>query len=62
MEHLLQYQIIRNMHGFQQGYSVESQLVTVMVTEDILYAIDHKVQADVILLDFQKPFNTVLHQ
>ena len=41
MEHLLQYQIIHNyQHGFWQGYSAESQLIT--VTEDILYAMDHK--------------------
>ena len=33
---MLQYQIIHNyQHGFWQGYSVESQLVT--VAEDILY-------------------------
>ena len=53
MEHLLQYQIIYNyQHGFQQSYSAESQLVT--VTEDILYTMDHKLQTDVIILDFQK--------
>ena len=52
-QHLLQYQIIHNyQHRFQQGYSVESQLIT--VTEDILYAMDHKLQTDVILLDFPK--------
>ena len=61
MEHLSQYQIIHNyQHGFRQGYSAESQLIT--VTEDILYAMDHKLQTDVILLDFQKAFNTVPHQ
>ena len=37
---------------------MESQLIT--VTEDILYAMDHRVQTDVILLDFQKAFDTVL--
>ena len=53
IKHLLQYQIIHNyQHGFRQGYSAESQLIT--VTEDILYAMDHKLQTDVILLDFQK--------
>ena len=61
MEHLSQYQIIHNyQHGFRQGYSAESQLIT--VTEDILYAMDHKLQTDVILLDFQKAFDTVPHQ
>ena len=51
MEHLLQYQILFFIR-FWQGYSAESQLIT--VTEDILYAMDHKLQTDVILLDFQK--------
>ena len=61
MEHLSQYQIIHNyQHGFRQGYSAESQLIT--VTEDILYAMDHKLQTDFILLDFQKAFDTVPHQ
>ena len=61
MEHLSQYQVIHNyQHGFRQGYSAESQLIT--VTEDILYAIDHKLQTDVILLDFQKAFDTVPYQ
>ena len=41
MEHLSQYQIIHNyQYGFRQGYSAESQLIT--VTEDIIYAMDHK--------------------
>ena len=39
---------------------MESQLVT--VTEDILYAMDHKLQTNVILLDFQKAFDKVPHQ
>ena len=39
---------------------MESQLIT--VTEYILYAMDHKLQTDVILLDFQKAFDTVPHQ
>ena len=63
MEHLLRYQIIHNyQHGFQQGYTAESQLIT--VTEDILiiYEMDHKLQTDIILLDFQKAFDTVPHQ
>ena len=47
-------------HRFRQGYSVESQLIT--VTEDILYAMDHKPQTDVTRLDFQKAFDTVPHQ
>ena len=61
MEHLTQYQIIHNyQYGLRQGYSAESQLIT--VTEDILYAMDHKLQMDVVLLDYQKAFDTVPHQ
>ena len=61
MEHLSQHQIIHNyQHGFRQGYSAESQFIT--VTEDILYVMDHKLQTDVILLDFQRAFDTVPHQ
>ena len=61
MEHLSQYQIIHNyQHAFWQGYSAEYQLLT--VTEDILYAMDHKLQTDVILLDFQKAFDAVQNQ
>ena len=53
MEHLSQYQIIHNyQHGFRQGYSAESELIT--VTEDIVYAMDHKLQTDAILLDFKR--------
>ena len=54
MEHLLHYQIIHNyQYRYWQGYSVESQLVT--VTEGILYyAMDHKLQTDVILFRFSK--------
>ena len=61
MENLSQHQIIHNyQHGFRKGYSAESQFIT--VTEDILYAMDHKLQTDVILLNFQKAFDTVPHQ
>ena len=61
MERLLQYRIIHGyQHRFWQGYSAESQLFT--VTEDILYAMDQKLQTDAILLDFLKAFDTVSHQ
>ena len=52
--------MIINMDFGKAIYSMESQLVT--VTEDNLYAIDHKLQTDVILSDFQKAFDTVPHQ
>ena len=61
MEHLQQYQIIHDyQHGFRQGYSAESQLLAVI--EDILHAMDNRKQTNLILLDFQKAFDTVLHQ
>ena len=54
MEHLLQYQIVKNyQHGFQQGYSAESQLIT--VTEDILYAMNLLSQATNICYTFRLP-------
>ena len=37
-----------------------TQFVT--VPEDILYAMDHRLQTDVILLDFQEAFDTVPYQ
>ena len=58
MEHLLQYQIIHNnyQHGFWQGYSAESQLIT--VTEDILYAMDHEATNRCYTYRLPKAFDT----
>ena len=52
--------LIENQHGFRANHSCVTQLLT--LTEDISYALDHRKQVDVILLDFAKAFNTVPHQ
>ena len=57
MEHLQNYNILYNyQYGFRQGDSSETQLITVI--EDILYAMDHHQQVDLVLLDFCKAFDT----
>ena len=58
MDHLDNYNILHNyQYGFRQGHSSETQLITVV--EDILYAMDHHQQVDLVLLDFRKAFDTV---
>ena len=52
--------LIENQHGFRAGHSCATQLIT--LTEDILHALDHQKQVDIILLDFAKAFDTVPHQ
>ena len=60
MEHLQNYNILYNcQYGFRQGHSSETQLIAVI--EDILYAMDHHQQVDLMLLDFCKAFDTVPH-
>jgi len=70
MEHILYHSIIEHLDfyhiledhqfGFRSGYSCETHLITVV--EDILAAMDQRYQVDVILLDFNKAFDTVPHQ
>ena len=52
--------LIENQHGFRAGYSCATQFIT--LTEDVLHAVDHQKQVDIILLDFAKAFDTVPHQ
>ena len=52
--------LIENQYGFRAGHSCATQLIT--LTEDILHALDHQKQVDIILLDFAKAFDTVPHQ
>jgi len=49
----------RGQHGFQKGYSCESQLTG--LAEEISKAIDTKSQIDVVFLDFEKAFDKVPH-
>ena len=57
MEHLENYNILCNyQYGFRQGHSSETQLITV---EDILYAMDHHQQVDLIFVKHLTPCHNV---
>ena len=61
MDHLKCNKIlIQNQHGFKQGYSCETQLISLV--EDILHGMYNQRQVDLILLDFSKAFDKVPHQ
>ena len=61
MKHLEKYDILHDyQYGFRQGHSSETQLIT--DAEDILYAMDHHQQVDLILLNFRRAFDTVPHR
>ena len=61
MNHLVKHNIINNhQHGFRPAHSCQSQLI--LLTEDILRAMDAQKQVDLILLDFCKAFDKVPHQ
>jgi len=46
-------------HGFRQGYSCESQDIT--VCQDIADSVDESVGIDAIIIDFSKAFDLVPH-
>ena len=52
--------LVKNQHGFRADHSCVTQLLT--LTESISYALDHRKQIDIILLDFAKVFDTIPHQ
>ena len=52
--------LIENQHRFRPSHSYVIQLIT--LTEDVLYALDHQKQADIVLLDFAKAFDIVPHR
>jgi hypothetical protein len=61
MDHLEEYNILSSFqHGFRSNHSCESQLLITL--EDLAQNIDHGLQTDVLILDFQKAFDTVPHQ
>ena len=60
MNHLNTHNIINpNQHGFRPGFSCVTQLM--LLTDDILKAMDSHYQVDLVLLDFSKAFDTVAH-
>ena len=61
MSHLCEHQILsEQQYGFRQGHSCETQLINVV--EDVQRAFDQQKQVDLIMLDFQKAFDTVPHK
>ena len=52
--------LISNQHGFRLGFSCQTQLIS--VTDDISCAMDNHCQIDLILLDFNKAFDTAPHR
>ena len=52
--------LLDSQHGFRKGRSCETQLAA--TTEDIAEILDQKGQADCIIMDFSKAFDTVPHQ
>ena len=61
MTHLDLYNILVNFqHGFRRNHSCESQLINTI--EALARGLDNGEQIDVIILDFEKAFDTVPHQ
>ena len=69
MEHVLCHAIMKHLelhhilnefqYGFRPGHSCQAQLISIV--EEIQYALDQHHQADLIMLDFSKAFDTVPH-
>ena len=56
MDHLdLNSILVNYQHGFRQGRSCETQLITVI--ESVAHNLDLSQQSDLLLLDFLKAFN-----
>ncbi|KAK3095084.1 hypothetical protein FSP39_010107 [Pinctada imbricata] len=61
LKHLEQLHILSSLqHGFRSGHSCESQLIVTM--HDVLQTYDHRIQTDMVILDFSKAFDTVPHR
>ena len=70
MEHILFHHIMCHLekfnilchfqHGFRSKHSCESQLI--ITIKDLARNLDHSLQTDLQILDFQKAFDTVPHQ
>ena len=61
MNHLDNHQVLtNNQHGFRRGRSCETQLAGLV--DDLAKIFDRKSQANMVILDFSKAFDTVPHQ
>ena len=60
MKHLQSYNILSEVQcGFRPHHSCEAQLL--LTTDDLVNAIDNKIQIDIAILDFLKGFDKVAH-
>ena len=60
MAHLEQLNILKDyQHGFRKGRSCETQLI--ITVDEITKSLDNRSQADLLILDFSKAFDTVPH-
>lgn len=61
MKHFEEFDILANeQHGFRKGRSCETQLSALV--DDLQQILDKRSQADLIIMDFSKAFDTVPHQ
>ena len=61
MKHFEKYNILADQqHGFRKGRSCETQLASLV--DDLQSTLDQRSQADLIIMDFSKAFDTVCHQ
>ena len=61
MSHLDKHSLLSPLqHGFRKSLSCESELI--LTLHDLTSNFDHKLQTDLILLDFSKTFDSVPHQ
>ena len=61
MRHLEKYKVLNDeQHGFRRGRSCETQLA--LSVNDLAKVLDRQSQADVVIMDFSKVFDLVLHQ
>ena len=49
--------LTRHQHGFREGFSTETQLISVL--DDWLSLLDKRIRTDVIFIDFSNAFNSV---
>ncbi|KAJ8020472.1 RNA-directed DNA polymerase from mobile element jockey [Holothuria leucospilota] len=61
MDHFDKFNVLADVqHGFRKGRSCETQLSALV--DDIMKILDNRSQADLIIMDFSKAFDTVPHQ